>query len=74
MADMSLPRSCTHSRPQTAPELRLTFLGRVFGVWRQRNHLSRLDAHMRRDIGISDGELAREARRPIWDVPATWRL
>ncbi len=74
MADLSL--TCTSPRPQvqTAPKVDLGLASRIFGVWRQRQHLSRLPAHMRRDIGLSDVEIDRETARPIWDVPQTWRL
>lgn len=56
-----------------APKVQLTLLQRIVGVWRQRQHLNRLDPHMRRDIGLSDGEIFQEVQRPIWDVPHTWR-
>ncbi|MEO0702613.1 MAG: DUF1127 domain-containing protein [Pseudomonadota bacterium] len=40
---------------------------------RQRRALSQLDPHLRRDIGLSDGEIETELRRTLWDVPANWR-
>jgi len=52
---------------------RTTPLGRLFGIWRQRRALSRLDADALRDIGISRTEAETEARRPFWDAPDTWR-
>lgn len=77
MADLPL------SRPQQAPlatavaacapKVHLTLLQRIIGVWRQRQHLDRLDAHMRRDIGLSDTQISQEVQRPMWDVPHTWR-
>ena len=40
-------------------------------VWtrraRSRRALHRLDAHLLRDIGLSDHEARREADRPFWD-------
>jgi hypothetical protein len=57
-----------------APTLELGLFQRIFGVWRQRQHLDRLPAHMRRDIGLSDGQIAQEVARPLWDAPQTWRL
>lgn len=57
-----------------APKVQLTLMQRIIGVWRQRQHLERLPAHMRRDIGLSDGDIARETQRSLWDVPQTWRL
>lgn len=42
-------------------------------VWVQRRALARLsDAHLC-DIGLSRKQANREAKRPIWDVPANWR-
>ena len=46
---------------------------RALDVWRQRQHLSALPPHMRRDIGLTDSEIAQETDRVIWDVPHTWR-
>ncbi|MEX3016217.1 DUF1127 domain-containing protein [Gymnodinialimonas hymeniacidonis] len=74
MADLSLSRPHIGCSAKTAPEVRLTVFQRIFGVWRQRQHLDRLDAHMRRDIGVTDAQIHREVERPIWDVPTTWRL
>ncbi len=42
-------------------------------AWRQRRALARLDDAALKDIGVSATDAAREARRPIWDVPAHWR-
>lgn len=57
-----------------APKVQLGLLQRIFGVWRQRQHLGRLDAHMRRDIGLTDAQITQEVQRPLWDAPQTWRL
>ena len=40
---------------------------------RQRIRLSDLDARMLRDIGVTETEALREARRALWDVPDRWR-
>lgn len=56
-----------------APTIELGFFQRIFGIWRQRQHLDRLPAHMRRDIGLSDAQVAQEVQRPLWDAPQTWR-
>ncbi len=40
---------------------------------RQRARLVELDAHMLRDIGLTEDEALREARRALWDVPDRWR-
>ncbi len=52
---------------------RTTTLGRLFGIWRQRQALRRLDADALQDIGISRADAETEARRPFWDAPHTWR-
>ncbi len=42
-------------------------------AYEQRRVLSRMDAFMLADIGLTADEAAIEAARPFWDVPATWR-
>ena len=74
-----LPLSRPHQAPFSdvvaacKPMVQLTYLQRIFGVWRQRQQLSRLPAHRRDDIGVSTADVTREIQRPIWDVPQTWR-
>ncbi|WP_230374164.1 DUF1127 domain-containing protein [Pontivivens ytuae] len=34
---------------------------------RTRAQLAKLDDHMLRDLGLTEGEALREARRPFWD-------
>lgn len=48
-------------------------IAHLAAVWRSRSALARLEPHLLRDIGLRDFEAAREAARPIWDVPAPWR-
>ncbi|WP_299373101.1 DUF1127 domain-containing protein [uncultured Tateyamaria sp.] len=48
-------------------------LATLFNVWRSRRALSRLDARALDDIGLSERAAMKEAAKPIWDVPATWR-
>ena len=57
------------------PALRFTpaRLGRFLALYRQRKALSELDTHLLDDIGVSREDAMREATRPAWDVPATWR-
>ena len=50
---------------------RYTFLA-AYSLWRERRALSRLDAHLLRDIGKSPSEAAYEAARPFWDAPNRW--
>ena len=40
--------------------------------WRQRKQLSEMDSHIRKDLGLSDDDIAAELRRPIWDAPRNW--
>ena len=35
-------------------------------LWRQRRALARLDAHARRDLGLSEADIQRELARPVW--------
>ena len=41
-------------------------------VARERRALSKLDAHLLRDIGLSDWAAEAEAGRKFWDAPAHW--
>lgn len=68
-----------HSSGLTSIRLPL-ILGRLLGrieavlaVWRQRRCLAQMDASRLKDIGITAGEAAQEAARPIWDLPVFWR-
>jgi uncharacterized protein YjiS (DUF1127 family) len=46
----------------------------AFGVWRQRRILAELPDHLRKDVGLTEADALREARRPLWDVPNHWRF
>ena len=48
-------------------------LAAAFAVWRQRRALAELPLHLRRDVGLSETDIAREVQRPVWDVPGHWR-
>lgn len=65
--------TAVHTPARVAAPRPANFLARVFGVWRQRRALSSLDAHLLRDIGLSEEAAQAEARRPAWDVPTHWR-
>lgn len=66
-----------HVLPQRAvarPSPRLgARIATAFAVWRQRRALADLPDYLRRDVGLSETQIAREARRPLWDVPTYWR-
>ena len=40
---------------------------------RQRKALTRLDDAALRDMGLTRSDVATEAKRAAWDVPANWR-
>ncbi|MEL6171604.1 MAG: hypothetical protein AAFV87_10680 [Pseudomonadota bacterium] len=46
----------------------------MIALWRSRRALERLDATALRDIGLEREAAEKEAKRPIWDVPANWRV
>lgn len=46
----------------------------ILTLWRSRRALDRLDAAALRDIGLDREAAEKEAKRPIWDVPANWRV
>jgi uncharacterized protein YjiS (DUF1127 family) len=48
-------------------------LRRFGSITRSRRHLSRLDEHLLRDIGLTRQEAETEAFRAPWDVPPHWR-
>jgi len=55
---------------------RASFFGTLMqlaAISRQRKALARLDDAALDDIGVSRAEADREASRPIWDAPETWR-
>lgn len=48
-------------------------LRRLVALHRERRALAALDAHMLRDIGVTDVERDAELAKPLWDVPQGWR-
>lgn len=65
--------------PRTAPR-RLAGVGTPFrlgslvDLWRSRQALKRLDARALEDVGLSARDAHEEAAKPVWDVPANWRM
>lgn len=45
-----------------------------FGAWRQRQHLARLDAHMLRDLGLTEADVIRETGRQDLHNANLWQL
>lgn len=62
---LSHPASCSHPA-------RLSIL-RSFALWRSRRDLANLDSAALADIGITPGQAKAEAKRPLWDAPASWK-
>lgn len=69
----ALPAAQTAARPARARTSVVARLAHAMAVWRQRNRLESLPQHMLRDIGLTEGDVAREASRPLWDAPKHWR-
>lgn len=48
-------------------------LMQIIATHSQRRALGKLDKAALYDLGLTYTEAKREAERPFWDVPATWR-
>jgi len=59
----------TQSRPLRRRSL-VDALRSIHATWRQRRALAALDAAALKDIGLTERDVHREIRRPIWDLPA----
>ena len=57
------------SSPRSAASLR-----HLYSVWRSRRALAALDEAALKDVGLTRDEAQREATRPFWDAPNTWRM
>lgn len=62
-----------HSAAFRRPARRRMSLATLLDAWRSRQHLKALDDRALADIGLSRADAEREASRPIWDVPQTWK-
>ncbi|WP_164658056.1 DUF1127 domain-containing protein [Tropicibacter sp. Alg240-R139] len=62
--------SIAHRRPRASI---LSSIAHLVAVHRQRKALARMDDAALEDIGVSRAQANREASRPIWDAPETWR-
>lgn len=60
-------QSSLHTSPATPS------VWQMLSVWRTRRQLRSLDAKQLADIGVTAQDARKEANRPVWDVPATWR-
>lgn len=64
--------SISITRPSTRRTARLS-LADFIALWQQRRALANMPADRLCDLGLTRADAAREAARPIWDVPAHWR-
>lgn len=48
-------------------------IAQMMALARQRRMLHNLDGRLLDDIGVDADAARREAKRPVWDVPASWR-
>jgi len=61
-------RTLTTQRPSVFRTIKL-----ALSAQGQRRALRKLDSDALNDLGLSYADVKREAGRPFWDVPATWR-
>ncbi len=46
---------------------------KAFSIWRERQHLGNLDAHLLKDIGVTRPDAITETKRAFWDAPNRWQ-
>ncbi|SOH93441.1 protein of unknown function [Monaibacterium marinum] len=70
MSDLTLTNFAGSVRTSIAGAPRRGYVALV-AIWtrrsRSRRHLKHLDAHLLRDIGVTEWNAQREAERPFWD-------
>ncbi|MBW4707524.1 hypothetical protein KX928_06975 [Roseobacter sp. YSTF-M11] len=69
---MALIDHFTLSWPKT-PGTRFVGFGALLKLWRSRKALAKLDKHQLDDIAVTPEAAEREAHKPVWDVPNTWK-
>jgi uncharacterized protein YjiS (DUF1127 family) len=45
---------------------------KALSIWRERQQLKELDAHLLDDLGLSRLDVELETKRPVWDAPNRW--
>ena len=69
----TLTQKCHAPIQRAEPKGIVSALFTLQARWRQRKHLSEMDAHIREDLGLSEADIQAELRRPFWDAPRNWR-
>ncbi|GAA6189124.1 DUF1127 domain-containing protein [Litorivita sp. NS0012-18] len=69
---LSLPRSSASARAEAKPAI-VSRIARAMALHRQRRQLAALDSAALRDMGLTPADVAREARRSVWNAPEGWR-
>lgn len=72
ISDTQTVGTCKTTRPAANASL-LKRIATLFALARTRHQLKSLDAHMLDDIGLTRSQALTEAKRPLWDAPATWK-
>lgn len=74
MVSYAAQRAAAPAQPRRPLWLRLLqLLVRRDGSARARHHLSQLEPHMLRDIGLTPEEAQALSQAPEWDAPAHWK-
>ncbi len=60
----------TFTKPRPAV---FRMMAQIIATQSQRRALRKLDSDALSDLGLTYTDAKREAGRPFWDVPATWR-
>ncbi|MEM9581046.1 MAG: DUF1127 domain-containing protein [Pseudomonadota bacterium] len=66
-------QSCS-AAPRRSQATGLARILHWIAVARQRRSLRDLDAHLLKDIGVSEKDAYTEARRAFWDAPSHWHM
>ena len=65
--------SAPHLSNTTKPPGLFGRIRRALSLHSERQAFRRMDDALLRDIGLTRDQAMKEAARPIWDVPTTWR-
>ncbi|MEL7149990.1 MAG: DUF1127 domain-containing protein [Pseudomonadota bacterium] len=66
----SLPNRFPLSRHTRPGVLRVVL--QALSIWRERQDLKALDAHLLNDLGLTRSDVETETVRPVWDAPNRW--